>query len=63
MMNYRNIKANAERTGATGSRYREIPTPASTDGVGLALRRAFAPNDGVEDFKGLIQELDRRPDV
>jgi hypothetical protein len=60
MMEYRNIKSNAERTGMTGSRYREIPSPASTDGVGIALRRAFAAPAGEEDFQSLLRDLDNK---
>lgn len=43
-----------------GSRFRDIPSPARTDGVGVALRRAFAPVEGADDFASLLQELDRR---
>lgn len=41
-------------------RYREVQSPARTDGIGVALRRAFASGDGVEeDFTALLQRLDR----
>ncbi|HEX7871509.1 MAG TPA: hypothetical protein VF475_01270 [Sphingobium sp.] len=47
-----------------GSRYRDIPSPSRTDGVGVALRRAFdAPGGGTDDFTGLLQELDRKTSV
>ncbi|MET0360453.1 MAG: hypothetical protein ABW048_01750 [Sphingobium sp.] len=41
------------------SRYREVHSPARTDGVGVALRRAFNPSQASdEDFKDLLRELD-----
>ncbi|MFT3968361.1 MAG: hypothetical protein QM690_21035 [Sphingobium sp.] len=44
-----------------GSRYREVPSPARTDGVGVALRRAFDPAAlEMDDFAGLLRELDRK---
>ncbi|MET0240505.1 MAG: hypothetical protein ABW184_11480 [Sphingobium sp.] len=43
------------------SRYREVPSPARTDGVSIALQRAFtAHGDKADDFLGLLQELDRK---
>lgn len=65
MTEYRNIKANGERSGMNGSRYHDVPTPARTDGVGVALRRAFGidragDGDGIEDFQSLLSEIDRR---
>ena len=59
MTEYRNNKSE-ERNGMNGSRFRDVPTPARTDGVGGALRRAFAPVAGSEDFTSLLNELDRR---
>jgi hypothetical protein len=47
-----------------GSRYREVMTPARTDGVGVALRRAFAPvGNASDEFTVLLQELDRKTQV
>lgn len=43
-----------------GSRYREVQSPARTDGVGVALRRAFTAGGSADDFLSLIQELDRK---
>ncbi|MCE7794973.1 hypothetical protein LWE61_00225 [Sphingobium sufflavum] len=43
-----------------GSRYREVVSPARSDGVGVALRRAFAPGGDSDDFMSLLQELDRK---
>lgn len=60
MMEYRHNKSE-ERTGMNGSRYREVPSPARTDGVGVALRRAFSPVvGGTDEFTALLQELDRK---
>ena len=45
----------------TGARYRDVLLPARTDGIGVALRRAFNPSEGVaDDFTNLLEELDRR---
>ena len=60
MMEYRNIHANSERGGMTLSRYRDVPPPARTDGIGVALRRAFATDGGDDGFLTLLQELDRQ---
>jgi hypothetical protein len=64
MIEYRNHKGNGERGVMNGSRYREVMTAARTDGVGVALRRAFAPvGNASDEFTVLLQELDRKTQV
>lgn len=60
MMEYRNIKASMERSGMNETRYSDVRSPARTDGVGVALRRAFTPVGEADDFSRLLMELDRR---
>ncbi len=60
MMTISNHNNNGEKAGMNGSRYREVHSPARSDGVGVALRHAFAANGGTDDFLTLIQELDRK---
>lgn len=38
--------------------YREVHSPARTDGVGIALRRAFGAGEGTDDFLDLLKQLD-----
>ncbi len=62
MMNVGKHNSNGEKGGTSGSPYRDVHSPARTDGVGVALRNAFTANDGEgeDDFQKLIQALDRK---
>lgn len=60
MMSNRNHNTDGERGGLTGSRYRDVQSPARTDGLGVALRNAFSPSGDADDFISLLQEIDRK---
>jgi hypothetical protein len=60
MSDYRNHKSE-ESSGMNASRFRDIPSPQRTDGIGVALRRAFAAVPGAgDDLSRLLDELDRK---
>jgi hypothetical protein len=59
MMEHRNINANIGKIGVPGPRYRDVPSPARTDGIGIALRHAFTLEEKAHDFSALLEELDR----
>lgn len=60
MSDYRNIKADPAGPEGASSRFHVVPTPAPTDGVGEALRNAFAcgAQNSVEDFDAMLREID-----
>lgn len=60
MMSIRNHNSIGKTGDVNGARYREVPSPARTDGVGIALRHAFANNLVTDDFQGLLRELDHK---
>ncbi|HTH29571.1 MAG TPA: hypothetical protein VL918_14045 [Sphingobium sp.] len=58
MSDYRNSQAGNTISTAPSTGY-HVPAPERTDGVGMALRRAFNPCRAAHDFADLLVELDR----
>jgi hypothetical protein len=65
MSEHRNSHADAVMSGRPQADYHVVPGPERTDGVGMALRRAFThcararPEDGQEAFADLLGKLDQ----
>lgn len=60
MSDYRNSKMDIVDVERGSRRFRTVPQPARTDGVGEALRKAFGrrPESCPEDLRTLLRRLD-----
>jgi hypothetical protein len=65
MSEHRNSHSDAVVPGRPLADYHVVPAPERTDGVGMALRRAFTPcararpDDGQEEFANLLGQIDQ----
>lgn len=62
MSDYRNSKMDTVDVERGSRRFRTVPQPARTDGVGEALRKAFGrrPESCPDDLERLLRKLDRK---
>lgn len=61
MSEFRNSQADSATAGETSARYHLVRTPERTDGIGMALRRAFGPCARAiqDEFNGLLGKIDQ----
>jgi hypothetical protein len=61
MSEYRNSPADTAMPGRQPADYHIVPMPERSDGVGLALRRAFGPGAKTrhDDFADLLRRIDQ----
>lgn len=61
MSEYRNSQAETASAQGSSERYHIVRTPERTDGIGMALRRAFRPCAKVvhDEFASLLGRIDQ----